>query len=173
MSEKCLIFFFQIRYNLASSKQVELVFKRFYPPERFAPPQPKQLSEGKLSSDYLQEVMPTTVKLRCYYTIEELDALALEFARLTAEETYSVAELQGYLLTNKWDPQGAVDNLSVWMKDQAVEKARIEKEKQKKKAKAAERRMAARELFDQRKKALQENMVVPEDMAKSIYRGVD
>jgi hypothetical protein len=148
--------FLQIRYNLASTKQVEQVFKRFYPTDRFTRLQPlDNLSENKLASDRLPEAMPTTVRLKRYYTVGELDALALEFAKLTADETYSVAELQGYLLTNKWDPWGAVDSLSAWMKDQKEEKARIEKAKQKRGA--AQRRKASRELYDESRRVLQEN----------------
>jgi mitochondrial chaperone BCS1 len=133
----------QIRYNLASTKQVEQVFKRFYPAERFTV---DEVFGGELSSGHLAEALPSPLKLQRYYTSEELDALALDFAKLTANEAYSVAELQGYLLTNKWDPQGAVDSLSTWMKYQEEEKARIEEAKQKKRSQAAQRRKAAKEL---------------------------
>ena len=121
---------------------MEQVFKRFYPAERFTL---DEASAGELPSGHLAEVLPSPLKLRRYYTFEELDALALGFAKLTANEAYSVAELQGYLLTNKWDPQGAVDGLSSWMKYQEEEKARIEEAKQKKRSQAAQKRKAAKE----------------------------
>ena len=133
----------QIRYNLASIKQVEQVFKRFYPAERFTL---AETSGDGLPTGCLAEALPSTLKLQRYYTSEELDRLALDFARLTADEAYSVAELQGYLLTTKWDPQGAVDGLSMWIKHQEEEKARIEEAKQKKRSQAAQRRQAAKEL---------------------------
>lgn len=65
------------------------------------------------------------LKSKAFYTAEELDVLALKFSELMTNETFSVAELQGYLLTNKLDPRGAVDNLSKWMKDQEGERARM------------------------------------------------
>lgn len=101
---------------------------------------------------YLPGGRPTIER---YYTPEELDSLALEFANLMADETYSVAELQGYLLNKKWDPQSAVDNLSAWMKVQEEEKARIEETKQKKRLQAAQRRQAAKELYEGNSRASQ------------------
>jgi chaperone BCS1 len=135
----------QIRYNLASTTQVEQVFKRFYPAERFALP---QFLDDLSGNDLTSEIMPSTLKLKRYYTSKELDALAIEFAKLAADEMYSVAELQGYLLTNKWNPHGAVDGLSAWMNYQEEEKARIEEAKQKKRSQAAQRRKAAKESYD-------------------------
>jgi hypothetical protein len=114
----------QIQYKLACTKQVEQVYKRFYPPERFARP---QLAEESSSKDSISP------KLGRYYASEELDTLAGEFATQTPNETYSVAELQGYLLNYKWDPQGAVGGMPQWIKEQREEKARIEEAKNKRK----------------------------------------
>jgi chaperone BCS1 len=140
---------------------VEHVFKRFYPAERFARPQPPsdEFSENDLASARLPGGLPIAFKLEHYYTPAELDALAVEFADLAPDESYSVAELQGYLLNKKWDPQGAVDNLSAWLKDQEEEKKRIEEVKQKKKLLAAQRRKAAREFFEGNSKVVKENTI--------------
>jgi hypothetical protein len=126
---------------------VEQVFKRFYPPERFARPQPPEEPSSKDPTSNEEPVRPPGVahKLERYYSAEELDALAPEFAALTPTETYSVAELQGYLLNYKWDPQGAVDGMPQWMKGQEQEKAKIEEAKKKRKLQAAQRRKAAME----------------------------
>jgi hypothetical protein len=136
---------------------VEQVFKRFYPAERFARPQPlDEFSENDLASVRLPGGRPMIPKLEHYYTPEKLDTLALQFAYLMADETYSVAELQGYLLNSKWDPQGAVDNLSAWMKGQEEERAGIKEAKQRK-LEAAQRRKAARELYEGSSRAFKED----------------
>lgn len=139
----------KIQYKLATTKQVEQVFKRFYPAERFVRPQPLDaFSENNLAPVLPPEGIPITLKLDRYYSPEELDDLAIEFAKLTADETYSVAELQGYLLNKKWDPQGAVDDLPEWMKAQEEEMAMVEEAKLRKRLQAAQRRKAAKELYD-------------------------
>ena len=154
-------FFLQIQYRLATTKQVEQVFKRFYPAERFARPQSlDDPSENNLTSGHLPGGRPTTLKLERYYTPEELDSLAVEFSNLMADETYSVAELQGYLLNKKWDPQGAVDDLPAWMKVQEEEKMRIEEAKQRKRLQAAQRRQAAKELYEGKKHQNKESVGV-------------
>jgi len=75
----------KIRYNLASTKQVEQVFKRFYPAERFTL---DEASMDELPSGRLAEALPSTLKLQRYYTSEELDALAIDFAKLTVDEAF-------------------------------------------------------------------------------------
>lgn len=128
---------------------MEQVFKRFYPAERFVRPQPLDaFSENNLAPVLPPEGIPITLKLDRYYSPEELDDLAIEFAKLTADETYSVAELQGYLLNKKWDPQGAVDDLPEWMKAQEEEMAMVEEAKLRKRLQAAQRRKTAKELYD-------------------------
>ena len=155
-------FFFQIGYKLASTQQAEQVFKRFYPAERFAPPHLDGLSENDITSSdepvRLPEAPPAPLNVKLYYTPEELNALALQFAKLTPDETFSVAELQGYLLNKKWDPQGAVVGMSAWSKSQLEEKARIKELKAKKRLQLAQKRKMVKELNDGTSRIPEENM---------------
>jgi mitochondrial chaperone BCS1 len=65
--------------------------------------------------------------------------LGKAFSSSVPEDEFSAAELQGYLLTCKWDPERAVDGLSAWVDAQRRERAervaREEKEREKRKAK--------------------------------------
>ena len=85
---------------------------------------------------------PSSLRLEHYYTPQELDALAVEFAKLIPGEAFSVAELQGYLLNRKLDPKGAVDNISAWVKDQEEERFRMEQEKLKRRLQFAQKMKA-------------------------------
>lgn len=77
-------------------------------------------------------------------TLAKVEGLAEEFAGRVPAHEFSPAELQGYLLKNKRDPQAAVDGASDWVvetrKDKkekelkaAEEKRKIEEEERKKK----------------------------------------
>ncbi|KAJ7764118.1 P-loop containing nucleoside triphosphate hydrolase protein [Mycena maculata] len=75
----------------------------------------------------------------------ELDAYAAEFPRRIPSETYSIAQIQAYLLTKKRNPGGAVDGVQNWLKSQEEEKRVLLELKQKKKADRARRLKIARE----------------------------
>ncbi|OAX78055.1 hypothetical protein ACJ72_07638 [Emergomyces africanus] len=47
---------------------------------------------------------------------EEIDSFALDFASRIPAGVYTPAEIQGYLLSHKHSPQGAVDGVEEWMK---------------------------------------------------------
>ena len=64
-------------------------------------------------------------------TDEEIDALAGKFATMVPSKEFTPAEVQGYLLRHKRDPDGAVDGVEAWI-------ARLREEKEKQKAKKAE-----------------------------------
>ncbi|EAU32080.1 conserved hypothetical protein [Aspergillus terreus NIH2624] len=55
---------------------------------------------------------------------EEIEKLAVEFAELVPEGEFSPAEIQGYLLYHKNDPEGAIDGVRKW-----VEEMRAKREK--------------------------------------------
>ncbi|KIO33291.1 hypothetical protein M407DRAFT_17848 [Tulasnella calospora MUT 4182] len=58
---------------------------------------------------------------------QTLDDLAERFACAIPEDTYGVAELQGYLLTKKDEPGEAVSGVREWMEGLREEKARMER----------------------------------------------
>lgn len=58
---------------------------------------------------------------------QTLDDLAERFACAIPEDAYGVAELQGYLLTKKDEPEEAVIGVREWMEGLREEKARMER----------------------------------------------
>jgi len=73
---------------------------------------------------------------------EKVKKLGVEFADLLPAMAFSPAEIQGYLLKHKRDPEAAINGASEWVvtmeldkkkkkaKEEREEKARVEKEKQ-------------------------------------------
>jgi chaperone BCS1 len=54
-------------------------------------------------------------------TEEQIKALAEEFAAKLPEDELSPAEIQGYLLKNKMDPQNAVKGIEEWLSERALQ----------------------------------------------------
>ena len=57
---------------------------------------------------------------------EEIDALAIRFSDRMPSGEFTPAEIQGYLLKHKRDPESAVENIEEWM-----DSMRLEREKRK------------------------------------------
>ncbi|KAJ7747503.1 hypothetical protein B0H16DRAFT_1461992 [Mycena metata] len=72
----------------------------------------------------------------------QLAALAKEFAAAIPAGRYSIAPLQGYLLSSKNDPEGALERIRAWMETQEKERRDMEELKQKRRKEAALRRAA-------------------------------
>jgi chaperone BCS1 len=60
-------------------------------------------------------------------TEKEIGAMAEVFADLVPSEEYTPAEIQGYLLKHKTDPQGAIDGVKAWMESKSQEKQKSSK----------------------------------------------
>ncbi|KAK4166462.1 BCS1 N terminal-domain-containing protein [Cladorrhinum sp. PSN259] len=67
--------------------------------------------------------------------LEKVDKLAQEFASKIPDGEFSPAEIQGYLLKNKRDPQRAVDGADEWIVEARKEKVKKEQEEKEKKEK--------------------------------------
>ncbi|KAJ7479279.1 hypothetical protein FB451DRAFT_1131411 [Mycena latifolia] len=119
----------KIQYKFADSAQIEQVFKRFFP----------LLGEINIEED------EKSGSLFPPYSEAELDIYAAEFSRAIPAETYSIAQIQGYLLTKKRNPSGAVEGAKDWLKAQEEEKRAMAELKQKRKAERARRLKLARE----------------------------
>jgi chaperone BCS1 len=67
------------------------------------------------------------------------------FAEQLPEEEFTTAELQGYLLSHKRDPDGAVKDMMKWIESERAERQRRKEVEEKEKLKSKERaqRMAA------------------------------
>lgn len=84
---------------------------------------------------------------------EKINELAERFANAIPENKFTIAELQGYLLTRKTQPFEAVNEVEEWMKTVEEEKVRTEGEEKKKaeeeeKAKKEEEGKKAREVAE-------------------------
>ncbi|KAJ7721840.1 P-loop containing nucleoside triphosphate hydrolase protein [Mycena maculata] len=121
----------KIQYGLATAEQLEQMFDRFYPYDQ----------------ESLAEFGPS---IGCYFsqtTGERLSSaglagLAKEFTEAIPPARYSIAQLQGYLLSRKNDPEGAVAGIGVWIAEQEKEKREMDELKQKRRKEAALRRAA-------------------------------
>lgn len=134
----------KIQYKLATTPQIQHVFKRFYPADVYTAPEgvPAPLRSYNKSDQGLTkaETRKVVQSERRFYTTEQLDALAVRFGQSVPDMTYSVAQLQGYLLNRKWDPIGAVEGLQQWLDEQLAEKAALEEIRRKRRQEAAKRR---------------------------------
>ncbi|KAJ7249803.1 P-loop containing nucleoside triphosphate hydrolase protein [Mycena haematopus] len=121
----------KIQYGLATNEQLEQMFERFYP----------------YHEDILPELGPS---IGCYFSKttgerlspDVLAELAKEFAAAIPADRYSIAQLQGYLLNTKNDPQGAVAGIGAWIAEQEKAKREMDELKQKRRKEAAARRAA-------------------------------
>lgn len=99
-----------------SPRSAELMFKRMY---EFDPSNPSaQAMKATIGEDELQK-------------------LALKFSGQVEENTFTPAQVQGYLLNWRSDPQGAVDNLRGWAREEI---ASMEEAKKRAKDAAAARK---------------------------------
>ncbi|KAF7340562.1 p-loop containing nucleoside triphosphate hydrolase protein [Mycena sanguinolenta] len=92
----------KIKYGLATTEQIEQVFIVFFP----------AVNVEEKESD-------TAVPA---YTEADLSRHAAEFAAAIPNDTYSISQIQGYLLTKKHDPVGAVLGASDWVTAQQTER---------------------------------------------------
>ncbi|KAJ7477696.1 P-loop containing nucleoside triphosphate hydrolase protein [Mycena latifolia] len=105
----------KIKYGLATTEQIEQVFKVFFP------------VRGAHTDD--EDLPPCTA--------DELAEHASDFAAAIPSETYSIAQIQGYLLTKKQDPLGAVDGVDGWIAEQQAERRALAEQKRKWRAERA------------------------------------
>lgn len=106
-----------------SPRSAELMFKRMY---EFDPSSP--------SAQAIQAAIGE----------EELEKLALSFSSRIDDNTFTPAQIQGYLLNWRSDPQGAVDNLVEWAKEEVA--VMEEAKKRAKEAVAARKKRKQRQL---------------------------
>jgi hypothetical protein len=134
----------KIQYKFATTGQVEQVFKRFFPADRFASATLPTSELPNASTSISNAKAPTfsniSLSARATYTPEELDTLAKRFSEIVPDGVYSIAHLQGYLLRKKLDPKGAVNGVSEWMKEQEAQKAAIAELKEQRRMDAVKRR---------------------------------
>lgn len=123
----------KIKYHLANASQARALFIRFFPEEDLQDGPPIPLEQILAADDdtlYLEkksDVPPLS--------ITDVLALADKFASLFPDDEFSTAELQGYLLAWKKDPQGAFDHFQGWINDLRKERHAKEERERKRKEK--------------------------------------
>ncbi|KAH8823490.1 P-loop containing nucleoside triphosphate hydrolase protein [Flagelloscypha sp. PMI_526] len=103
-----------IQYYKASSFQIRSSFHHFFPLSRYEPTSCGDEKDiGGVFTPYSQP--PITLS-------QPLSKLAEAFVSTVPEREFTTAELQGFLLLHKWNPEKAVESIGEW-----VEKIREEK----------------------------------------------
>ncbi|KAF7325506.1 p-loop containing nucleoside triphosphate hydrolase protein [Mycena kentingensis (nom. inval.)] len=95
----------KIRYSLAATDQIREMFTRFYPTKADCADADSESAESG----------PTPT----------IAALAERFAAAVPAGEYSIADLQGYLLGHKKEPQAAVEQVGAWIGVQVRERAEM------------------------------------------------
>jgi mitochondrial chaperone BCS1 len=116
----------KVEYKKATTNQAAALFDRFFPSDRFSTP---------TSSSDPNSPSPSTAHTRFLPPGRSLLELRKAFAASVPEGEFTMAELQGYLMISKWDPERAVDGIGVWVEtlrsERAERAAREEREKEK------------------------------------------
>ncbi|KDR84641.1 hypothetical protein GALMADRAFT_23943, partial [Galerina marginata CBS 339.88] len=119
----------KIKYKLARKAQAAALFLRFYP-EAYT----TLLSEHEKPSDYEKKSDPLTSAEKS----SALRALSEKFAASIPDHEFSTAEIQGFLLGYKQQPELAVQSISAWIEQESMERAERTKSEQEKKNKRRE-----------------------------------
>ncbi|KDR78147.1 hypothetical protein GALMADRAFT_245174 [Galerina marginata CBS 339.88] len=114
----------KVQYYPATKGQAEALFTRFYPtsytnilPEMSS--SPTQATAPKVEAEKIARA-PSTLSLSEKEVA--IKALAAQFASQVPQHEFSTAELQGYLLSCKKEPERAVADISGWVKQEREER---------------------------------------------------
>lgn len=110
-----------------SAKQTEIVIR--------SPKKPADLSQDQLSQ--IEDDKREAEALEAKRILEEkrISELATDIADIIPSMTFSPAEIQGYLLKNKREPEAAIRDAEEWVKTTLTEKKKKEKEQREKEEK--------------------------------------
>jgi chaperone BCS1 len=104
----------QIKFTLATRDQMQEIFRRMYSNEADVKKPKEGAKEKKKSSRTGIKTAPTTKPSFITLPPEKLAEMSKEFADQLPELTFSPAEIQGYLLMKKTDPDGALAGVGEW-----------------------------------------------------------
>ncbi|EFQ86522.1 hypothetical protein CFE70_007330 [Pyrenophora teres f. teres 0-1] len=124
----------QIKFTLATRDQMQEIFRRMYSNEADVAMKPKNADKtltaatgkkNKKKTTQLQLQQASKAGVAAGITVpsrpsfvtldpERLNAMAKQFADSLPEDTFSPAEIQGYLLMRKTDPEGALSGVQEW-----------------------------------------------------------
>jgi mitochondrial chaperone BCS1 len=123
-----------VHFSYANSDMIKGLFLAIYSTVDADRSKAKKNEESK-SRESSKPSTPTLAPLGAFHrplgmhshgkTEEEIARMAEEFAGKLTADKYTPAELQGYLLKHKTDPEGALEELDAWIeeKENAVEKS--------------------------------------------------
>jgi chaperone BCS1 len=129
----------KVEYHHATSSQAMDLFNRFFPASRFAPETASDVvhHEAARARDQKTPQFMTSPK-------RPLTDLATAFASGVPEGEFTAAELQGFLLRCKWNPELALSGLAEWVEevrsDRLSRSAHKESERRKRREKRAARK---------------------------------
>lgn len=118
-----------VPYHKASPFQIRSMFHHFFPLDKYEPFEGG--GDAKIAghfTPYFQEPVALSVPLA---------DLADQFVKSVPSREFSTAELQGYLLLYKWDPQAAMEMVEEWVVKTREEKQELEAARRKAKRKPA------------------------------------
>jgi chaperone BCS1 len=117
----------QIKFTLATNTQIQEIFRRMYSSEADLATQKKNDEKNRASSSKKKKSRPTSstdpstttpvLPLRPNFATlprERLTEMGKQFAEALPEGIFSPAEIQGYLLQKKSDPEGALAGVAEW-----------------------------------------------------------
>ncbi|KAJ8521345.1 hypothetical protein ONZ45_g1923 [Pleurotus djamor] len=143
----------KVKYELADRHQITSLFNRFFsPPDEDEPEESAEKFRNDQSITYVAKASQ--------------HPLAEEFGDLIPEGEFSIAELQGFLLSCRHDPQVAVDKAIVWVETERTERADRELKESERKQKLDEKRQA-RDLLVVQAVANANSVILPKPVVPS------
>jgi chaperone BCS1 len=102
------------RFTLATRDQIRHMFERIYqgdaaPEKHYVDVYRRLISCGELSISRI-DTKPTTTSLPA----AQVQIMAEQFADMLLEEVFSPADIQGYLLERKANPEAAISEVKKW-----------------------------------------------------------
>lgn len=146
-----------VQFGLADTEMIAAIFRAIFAPLE-GDNSVVESPEGA-SPKAVEEVMKRLAaeKARRDEMTVKVDRLAEEFAKKIPSHEFSPAELQGYLMKNKRDPESALNAAGDWVVEQRKEKAdKVLKEAEEKRKTEEKEKKAKAEEEEKKKKAEEE-----------------
>jgi chaperone BCS1 len=159
-----------VKFDLATTEMIKTIFRAIFATlEGDIPKSAKQteivirspMKSADLSKDQLSQIEDDKREaeaLEAKRILEEkrISELATDIANIIPSMTFSPAEIQGYLLKNKREPQTAIRDAEEWVRTTLTEKKKKEKEQREKEEKEKlEMEEAEKEKAEKDKKELE------------------
>jgi chaperone BCS1 len=137
----------QVAFGNATQPQIKELFERMYTsykpskthaaalrlaqpstsPDCLKPTKPRMLTKNNIptppATPILEQVFSTTIPAACGLPERTLDEIAAEFASRIPDDKFSPAEVQGFLLKRKKNPQKALAEIERWVESMLELKA--------------------------------------------------